>query len=62
MFRKKRRNDRIDLSCIKAGGAYVPIDPGYPNERIEYILEDTKTLVANSRSFRRKARRDNEKQ
>ena len=31
------------LAVLKAGGAYVPIDPGYPNERIEYILEDTKT-------------------
>ena len=25
---------------IKAGGAYVPIDPSYPEERIEYMLED----------------------
>ena len=29
------------LGILKAGGAYVPIDPGYPRERIEYILQDT---------------------
>lgn len=29
------------LACLKAGGAYVPIDPTYPDERIQYILQDT---------------------
>ncbi|MCL5261042.1 MAG: amino acid adenylation domain-containing protein [Gammaproteobacteria bacterium] len=33
------------LGVLKAGGAYVPIDPKYPDERIGYILEDTKTKV-----------------
>lgn len=28
------------LAVLKAGGAYVPIDPGYPSERITYMLED----------------------
>ena len=27
---------------IKSGGAYVPIDPGYPKDRIEYMLSDCK--------------------
>ena len=33
------------LGILKAGGAYVPIDPGYPQERIGYILEDSKAQI-----------------
>ncbi|NIM15003.1 MAG: amino acid adenylation domain-containing protein [Candidatus Aminicenantes bacterium] len=29
------------LGIMKAGGAYLPIDPGYPRERIDYILKDS---------------------
>ncbi|MGY0034991.1 AMP-binding protein [Pedobacter sp. NJ-S-72] len=29
------------LAIVKAGGVYVPIDPGYPAERIQYMLTDT---------------------
>ncbi|WP_458123200.1 non-ribosomal peptide synthetase [Paenibacillus sp. Z3-2] len=30
------------LAVLKAGGAYMPIDPEYPKERIQYMLEDSK--------------------
>lgn len=29
------------LGVLKAGGAYVPLDPDYPQERKQFILEDT---------------------
>ncbi|KAA6459460.1 amino acid adenylation domain-containing protein [Bacillus cereus] len=29
------------LACLKAGCPYVPIDPTYPEERINYILQDS---------------------
>ena len=29
------------LAVLKAGGAYVPIDPAYPAERSEFIVEET---------------------
>lgn len=31
------------MGILKAGGAYLPIDPGYPEERIRYMLEDSGT-------------------
>jgi amino acid adenylation domain-containing protein/non-ribosomal peptide synthase protein (TIGR01720 family) len=33
------------LAVLKAGGAYVPVDPSYPDERIQYVLEDTNAKV-----------------
>ena len=29
------------LAVLKAGGAYVPLDPTYPQERLQFMLEDT---------------------
>ena len=29
------------LGVLKAGGVYVPIDPSYPKERCQYLLNDT---------------------
>ncbi len=29
------------LAILKAGGAYVPLDPAYPQERLQYMLEDS---------------------
>ncbi|MBW7473807.1 amino acid adenylation domain-containing protein [Paenibacillus oenotherae] len=31
------------LAVLKAGGAYVPIDPAYPEDRIRFIMEDSRT-------------------
>jgi non-ribosomal peptide synthetase component F len=29
------------VGILKSGAAYLPIDPEYPQERIDYILEDS---------------------
>ncbi|WP_374175229.1 amino acid adenylation domain-containing protein [Flavobacterium tructae] len=33
------------LAVLKTGGAYVPIDPGYPEQRIAYIEQDSTCKV-----------------
>ncbi|MFB6366766.1 amino acid adenylation domain-containing protein [Paenibacillus elgii] len=38
------------LGVLKAGGAYVPLDPHYPQDRLNYILEDTQVLVVITQS------------
>ncbi|MCY8881064.1 amino acid adenylation domain-containing protein [Bacillus spizizenii] len=38
------------LAVLKAGGAYVPIDPDYPEQRIQYILNDSKTEIVLTQS------------
>jgi amino acid adenylation domain-containing protein/non-ribosomal peptide synthase protein (TIGR01720 family) len=30
------------LGILKAGGAYLPLDPSYPGERLDYMLEDAR--------------------
>ena len=29
------------LGILKAGAAYVPLDPDYPQDRLEYMIEDS---------------------
>ncbi|MFV3291893.1 non-ribosomal peptide synthase/polyketide synthase [Pseudomonas sp. NY11955] len=38
------------LAILKAGGAYVPLDPDYPQDRLEYMLEDSQAIVLLSQS------------
>jgi amino acid adenylation domain-containing protein/non-ribosomal peptide synthase protein (TIGR01720 family) len=33
------------LAIVKAGAAYVPLDPGYPDERLAFLLADTRAAV-----------------
>lgn len=33
------------IAILKSGGAYLPVDPEYPQERIQYMLQDSKAGV-----------------
>lgn len=33
------------LAILKSGSGYIPIDPTYPEERIKYIIEDSKVNI-----------------
>ncbi|WP_197235491.1 non-ribosomal peptide synthetase, partial [Brevibacillus laterosporus] len=33
------------LAILKAGATYLPIDPDYPEDRIQYLLEDSQTTI-----------------
>jgi amino acid adenylation domain-containing protein/non-ribosomal peptide synthase protein (TIGR01720 family) len=41
------------LGILKAGSAYVPLDPDYPKERLQFMLEDSKVPVLLSQSHLR---------
>ncbi|HKH45556.1 MAG TPA: amino acid adenylation domain-containing protein, partial [Thermoanaerobaculia bacterium] len=38
------------LGVLKSGGAYVPIDPGYPRERIEFLVRDSAARLVLTRT------------
>jgi amino acid adenylation domain-containing protein len=33
------------LAILKAGGAYIPLDPHYPKDRLDFVLQDSKATV-----------------
>ncbi|MEJ2633926.1 MAG: amino acid adenylation domain-containing protein, partial [Calditrichia bacterium] len=33
------------LAILKAGGAYLPLDPHYPRQRLEYMIEDSGSTI-----------------
>ena len=50
------------LGVLKAGAAYVPMDPEYPEDRIKYILNDTKTdIVITNEIYNKKVNKINKK-
>lgn len=51
------------LAIIKAGFAYIPIDPLYPCERINYIIQDARLnlVITNSRTVSSLQKQDEEK-
>ena len=38
------------VGVLKAGGAYLPLDPDYPQDRLRFMLEDSRANVLISRS------------
>lgn len=43
------------MGVLKAGGAYLPLDPTYPQQRIDFILEDANvSVVLTSEKFKGK--------
>jgi len=44
------------LAIIKSGGAYLPIDPEYPSERINYLLDNSNVKILTTSSKISKAK------
>ncbi|MCU0289388.1 MAG: amino acid adenylation domain-containing protein, partial [Acidobacteria bacterium] len=44
------------MGILKSGGAYMPIDPDYPQERIDYMLKDSKARILINKSEIRKSK------
>ncbi|MEV6559474.1 non-ribosomal peptide synthase/polyketide synthase [Nocardia sp. NPDC051756] len=48
------------LAVLKAGGGYLPIDPGYPSDRLAFVLADAAPVVVVTDSATAKVLPDNE--
>lgn len=47
------------IAILKAGGAYVPFDAAYPEERLRFMIADTKTpVMITQKAFQRLAEAD----
>ncbi|MGC2744996.1 MAG: amino acid adenylation domain-containing protein [Candidatus Angelobacter sp.] len=45
------------MGVVRAGGAYLPVDPAYPEDRLEYMLQDSQAaVVLTQEKFRNKLR------
>jgi amino acid adenylation domain-containing protein len=47
------------LGILKAGGTYIPLDPLFPQDRLEYMLENSETrILITQKRIRSQARKD----
>ncbi|MEA5582039.1 amino acid adenylation domain-containing protein [Nodularia harveyana UHCC-0300] len=48
------------LGILKAGGAYLPLDPAYPRDRLDYLLQDSQVSLLLTQSHLRDILPDHE--